>query len=117
VLAVSDKVAEVLKDDLHVSKEKIETFYNTIDMSRYAFTDKQKTEARKKLKFKKDEFIVLGIGQVQPRKRLDIFVDMAKKLPNVTFVWLGGIPFKQLGADYKAMQKLMNDAPKNLRLP
>lgn len=117
VLAVSDKVAEVLIDDLRVPKEKIETFYNTIDMSRYAFTDKQKAAARKKLKLKKGEFVVLGIGQVQPRKRLDIFVKMAKELPDVTFIWVGGIPFKQLGADYKAMQKLISSAPKNLRLP
>lgn len=117
VLAVSSKVAEVLQQDLNVPAEKIETFYNTIDMSRYIFTDQQKADARKKLKFRKNEFVVLGVGQVQPRKRLDIFVKMAKELPNVTFVWVGGIPFKQLGADYKAMQKLINSAPKNLRLP
>jgi 1,2-diacylglycerol-3-alpha-glucose alpha-1,2-galactosyltransferase len=117
VLAVSETVAGTLHTELGVPKEKIETFYNTIDMSRYAFTDKQKMAARKKLGIKKDEFVVLGIGQVQPRKRLDIFVKMAKELPNITFVWVGGIPFKQLGADYKAMQKLMNSAPKNLRLP
>jgi 1,2-diacylglycerol-3-alpha-glucose alpha-1,2-galactosyltransferase len=73
-------------------------------------------DARKKIKLKKNDFMVLGIGQIQPRKRLDIFVEMAKKLPDVTFVWIGGIPFKQLGADYHAMQKLMNSAPKNLKL-
>jgi 1,2-diacylglycerol-3-alpha-glucose alpha-1,2-galactosyltransferase len=117
VLAVSGTVADTLHNDLGVPREKIETFYNTIDMSRYAFTDKQKADARKKLKLKKDAFMVLGIGQVQPRKRLDIFVKMAKELPDVTFVWVGGIPFKQLGADYKAMKKLMDNVPKNLRLP
>lgn len=116
VLAVSGAVADTLHNDLGVPREKIEIFYNTIDMSRYAFTDKQKVAARKKMHLKKDEFVVLGIGQVQPRKRLDIFVEMAKKLPDVTFVWVGGIPFKQLGADYGAMQKLMNNPPKNLRL-
>jgi 1,2-diacylglycerol-3-alpha-glucose alpha-1,2-galactosyltransferase len=117
VLAVSGTVADTLHNDLNVPREKIETFYNTIDMSRYAFTDKQKADARKKLGLKKEEFMVLGIGQVQPRKRLDVFVKMAKELPDVTFIWVGGIPFKQLGADYKAMQKLMNGAPKNLHLP
>ena len=117
VLAVSDTVANTLHNELGVPRNKIETFYNTIDMSQYAFTDKQRTDARKKLGIKKDEFVVLGIGQVQPRKRLDVFVKMAKELPNVTFVWVGGIPFKQLGADYQAMQKLMNSVPKNLKLP
>jgi 1,2-diacylglycerol-3-alpha-glucose alpha-1,2-galactosyltransferase len=116
VLAVSRKVSEVLQDELHVPKEKIEVFHNTIDMSRYAFTTLEKANARKKLNLKKNDFMVLGIGQIQPRKRLDIFVAMAKRLPDVTFVWIGGIPFKQLGADYHAMQKLMNSAPKNLKL-
>jgi 1,2-diacylglycerol-3-alpha-glucose alpha-1,2-galactosyltransferase len=116
VLAVSGVVAEILHVELDVPKEKIETFYNTIDMKQYAFTPEQKAGARKKLGIKKDEFVVLGIGQVQPRKRLDIFVKMAKELPDVTFIWVGGIPFKQLGADYQAMQKLMNSAPKNLKI-
>jgi len=116
VLAVSSTVADSLRNELHVPADKIEIFYNTIDMSHYAFTDKERTAARKKLKVKKEEFVVLGIGQVQPRKRLDIFVKMAKELPDVTFIWIGGIPFKQLGADYKAMQKLMESVPKNLRL-
>ena len=117
VLAVSGKVSEVLQDELHVPKEKIEIFYNTVDMSQYVFTAKQKADARNKLKLKKADFMVLGIGQIQPRKRLDIFVKMANQLPDVTFVWVGGIPFKQLGADYHAMQKLMNNVPKNLKLP
>ncbi len=116
VLAVSGTVADTLHTELGVPKEKIETFYNTIDMSRYAFTAKQKADARKKLGIKKDTFMVLGVGQVQPRKRLDIFVKMAKELPDISFVWVGGIPFKQLGADYKAMQRLMNSAPKNLKI-
>jgi len=117
VLAVSGKVAEVLERDLRVPREKIETFYNTVEMSRYASTTEEKAVARKKLNFKKDEFIVLGVGQVQPRKRLDVFVKMAHELPDVTFVWVGGIPFKKLGADYNAMQELMASAPENLKLP
>lgn len=116
VLAVSGTVADVLNKELHVPKEKIEVFYNTIDMGRYLFTVKDKKDARKRLDIKDDEFVVLGIGQVQPRKRLDIFVKMAKALPDVTFVWVGGIPFKQLGADYQAMQRLMDSAPNNLRI-
>lgn len=116
VLAVSRTVAEVLHDELRVPREKIEVFYNTIDMKRYAFSDRHKAGARKKLGIKDGGFVVLGIGQVQPRKRLDIFVKMAEELPDVTFVWVGGIPFKQLGADYQKMQKLTENVPDNLKL-
>lgn len=116
VLAVSGTVAEILHTDLGVPKEKIETFYNTIDMQRYVTGPKEKTVARARLDLADDDFVVLGNGQVQPRKRLDIFVKMAEALPDVQFIWVGGIPFKQLGADYAKMQRLMESAPPNLKI-
>lgn len=116
VLAVSGMVAKVLHKELGVPKKKIEVFYNTIDMKRYAFTAAHKKAARKKLDIAEEEFVVLGNGQVQPRKRLDIFIRMAHTLPDVIFVWVGGIPFKHLGADYQTMQRLMDSAPSNLKV-
>ena len=35
-------------------------------------------------------------------------------MPDVTFYWIGGIPFKHLGAKYESMQKLINSVPSNL---
>jgi len=116
VLAVSGTVAKILHKDLHIPKDKIRVFYNTIDMTRYKATADKRQKARKKLGLEKDTFMVLGNGQVQPRKRLDVFVAMAKALPDVRFFWVGGIPFKQLGADYAEMQKLIASAPKNLTI-
>jgi 1,2-diacylglycerol-3-alpha-glucose alpha-1,2-galactosyltransferase len=116
VLAVSGAVADTLHNDLGVSREKIEIFYNTIDMQRYVTTVDEKKAARKRLGFKATDFIVLGNGQVQPRKRLDVFVAMANAQPDIQFVWVGGIPFKHLGADYANMQRLMTSAPKNLKI-
>ncbi len=114
VLAVSAMVAEILHSELRVPKEKIEVFYNTVDMSRYKSSAADRRAARRQLKLAAEDFIVLGVGQVQPRKRLDVFIEMAKALPDVTFVWVGGIPFKQLGADYANMQRLMRHAPANM---
>jgi 1,2-diacylglycerol-3-alpha-glucose alpha-1,2-galactosyltransferase len=114
VLAVSGMVAKTLHDELHVPKDKIEVFYNTIDMQQYATSSSKKFAARKKLGINKAAFVVLGNGQVQPRKRLDVFVEMARALPDVTFVWVGGIPFKKLGADYARMLRLIDEAPNNL---
>ena len=56
----------------------------------------------------------MGNGQVQPRKRLDVLIKAAKQMPDVKFFWVGGIPFKNLGADYGAMQRMMKNAPDNL---
>lgn len=114
VLAVSKTVAEVLHKELKVPNEKIEVLYNTIDMTQYATTQTDRKTARMHLHVNSDDFLVVGVGQVQPRKRLDTFVAMAHALPSVQFVWVGGIPFGQLGADYKTMQKMIESTPNNL---
>ena len=57
---------------------------------------------------------MIGNGQIQPRKRLDTFIAIAKAMPEVKFYWVGGMPFKQLGADYANMQKLIKRVPSNV---
>lgn len=116
VLAVSGTVARILHDELNVPRDKIEVFYNTIDMNQYVSTAVDKRKARKRLGITENDFVVLGNGQVQPRKRLDVFVQMASALPDIKFIWVGGIPFKQLGADYVNMQRLMKNIPKNMTI-
>ena len=112
VLACSGMVADELINDMNVPKTKV--LYNTIDMSRYRHSATEKKLARKKLGLKDNDFVVMGNGQVQPRKRLDILIKAAKKMPDVKFFWVGGIPFKNLGADYHAMQNMIKSAPDNL---
>ena len=114
VLACSGMVAEELINDMNVPKTKV--FYNTIDMSRYKHTAAEKKTARKKLGLKDGDFVVMGNGQVQPRKRLDVLIKAAKQMPDVKFFWVGGIPFKNLGADYGAMQRMMRNTPDNLTI-
>ncbi len=112
VLACSGMVADELINDMNVPKTKV--LYNTIDMSRYRHSAAEKKLARKNLGLKDNDFVVMGNGQVQPRKRLDILIKAAKKMPDVKFFWVGGIPFKNLGADYHAMQNMIKSAPDNL---
>ncbi len=112
VLACSGMVRDELVNDMKI--QQTEVLYNTIDMGRYASTAAERQAARKKLGLKKSDFVVIGNGQVQPRKRLDILIDIAKKMPEARFFWVGGIPFKNLGAEYGAMQKMIGSAPENL---
>lgn len=114
VLAVSKMVAKILEHDLGVNQPEIAVLYNTIDTRNYHTTSSDKKAARKKLGIKAEDFVVVGNGQIQPRKRFDSFVNMAEKLPKVRFIWVGGIPFKNVGADYKKMQSLIDNVPMNL---
>ena len=112
VLACSGMVKKELEEDMRLKN--VELLYNTIDMSRYTVKPEDRLAARESLGLKADDFVVIGNGQVQPRKRLDTFLAVAKAMPETKFIWVGGIPFKQLGADYYGMQKMLHDLPKNV---
>ncbi len=115
LFAVSGTVARVLKDDMKV-RVPIEVFYNTVDMKSYHGSTEKRLAARKKFGYTAEDFVVIGNGQVQPRKRLDTFYQTAEMQSTMQFVWIGGIPFKQLGADYADMKHIMEDHPKNVRV-
>ena len=113
-LAVSNNVAEILKNDLKIKRPIIKTMYNTIDMSRYKTTASDRDKARRALGIDDTEFVVVGNGQLQPRKRLDSFVESARQMPSSKFIWIGGIPFKALGAEVARMHRLKKLAPPNV---
>lgn len=112
VLACSKMVQDELKNDMGL--DNVELLYNTVDMSRYHRTAEDKAAARKVLEIPEDKIVVVGNGQIQPRKHFDTFVRMARDLPEIQFVWVGGIPFKRLGADYARMKAMVESTPHNL---
>ena len=113
LLPVSNETQNSLKNEMKLTNPS-QVLFNTVNSVEYITTALDKQAARKKLGIKPDTFVVMGNGQVQPRKRFDTFVEAAKALPEVTFIWVGGIPFKNLGADHKHMQHLMDTSPDNV---
>ncbi|KUG59424.1 hypothetical protein AVL62_07070 [Serinicoccus chungangensis] len=114
VLAVSEAVARTLEHELGVPAERVETLPNTVDTTAFVTDRTARALERRRLGVDPGAFMVLGVGQVQPRKRVDVFVRLAREHPDVRSVWVGGIPFGRLGAQPAAMQRLMQDAPGNL---
>lgn len=113
LIAVSDETKRELEAlGVHT---RIEVIYNMVDTSRYAVTPADKTAAREKYGVAQDAFVVIGNGQVQPRKRVDTFVRMARELPDMLFIWVGGMPFGKAAAESSEMQRLIDTAPANVR--
>ncbi len=112
VFAVSHEVQDQLKK-MNVTKPTY-VVPNMIETSDFTNSPDKKAAARKLLGIGKDKFVVVCNGQVQPRKRVDSFMACAKKLPEMEFIWVGGIPFKHAAANYSQMQKLMENAPPNV---
>jgi 1,2-diacylglycerol-3-alpha-glucose alpha-1,2-galactosyltransferase len=95
----------------------IEVFYNFIDSSSYRHGTISRSEVRQRLNIPDEAFVVIGAGQVQPRKRVDCFFAAAEQLPDVHFVWVGGMPFGKIAADSAHMSKMIESAPKNVHFP
>ena len=112
VIAVSDETKMVLEKS--GIRRPIAVINNMIDTSRYAIKSTNLDKLKNDLKIADGEFVVMGNGQVQPRKRVDIFIELARKIPDMKFIWLGGIPFKGLAAEYEKMKRVMSSAPSNV---
>lgn len=105
-------VADNLRQNMHL--QNVEILYNAIDMKSYEYTDAEKSELRKSLHYLDSDIIILGNGQIQPRKKFDVFLTLAQKFPHQKFIWVGGMPFKNLGAESGKMEKYLENLPKNL---
>lgn len=81
----------------------------------FPLPDNFKEKVRKKYGFKKNDFIVLGAGQVQTRKGVMDFIEVAKKLPDVKFVWAGGFSFGHITDGYKELKEIMDNPPQNVK--
>jgi 1,2-diacylglycerol-3-alpha-glucose alpha-1,2-galactosyltransferase len=113
LLSVSKMVDDTIHGQLGIKKSS-RVLYNTVDMNAYAATPADRDVARMSLSIKSGQQLVVSCAQIQPRKRFDLFCEAAKALPEARFIWIGGIPFKLLGADYAHMKKLLDERPQNV---
>ncbi len=80
----------------------------------YLKTKDQQILIRQKYGFTKDDFIVFDAGQVQTRKGVLDFVEVAKKCPDYQFVWAGGFSFGPMTDGYEELKKLQKNPPENV---
>jgi len=78
-------------------------------------TEKEVNILREELNIEPSDFVVIGVGQVQTRKGVLDFVDVASKMPDVTFLWCGGFSFGAITDGYKELKKIFDNPPKNVR--
>ena len=81
----------------------------------YVIDEKDKLELRKKYGYKKDDFIVVSIGQLHKGKGIFDFIDLAKNNKDIKFLWIGGFNFGKLMDGYKDIKKVYDNPYPNLR--
>lgn len=71
-------------------------------------------DIRRKYKIPTDKFMVMGVGQVQTRKGVLDFVEIAKQHPDKSFVWAGGFSFGVITDGYRELKKVLENPPSNV---
>ncbi|MBU1119000.1 glycosyltransferase family 4 protein [Patescibacteria group bacterium] len=112
VIAVSPQVKKEL-EILGVTSS-IVVLCNSVDRETFKPDNTKRDLIRSRLKISKDAFVILSVGQIQPRKGVRDFVAVARKLPNATFVWVGGRPYGKLTAGYAELSEIIENHPSNV---
>lgn len=99
-----------------VERDKIRYIPNYVSKEKFFKKSKKEiNDIRSKHGIDKDKFVVLGVGQVQTRKGVLDFIEVAKKLPDVEFVWCGGFSFGAITDGYDELKKVYENPPKNVK--
>jgi 1,2-diacylglycerol-3-alpha-glucose alpha-1,2-galactosyltransferase len=112
VLAVSPEVDAGLRRMR--LKVPVRVVPNAVDVSRFVPQDGWREEMRARAGIAEDAFVAICAGQIQPRKGIDKFIETARAMPDVQFIWVGGMPFRRLTDHYRHMRAVVAHAPDNV---
>lgn len=111
-------VNPIFIDDLvrfGIERRKIHYIPNYVSKeSFYQESEEKVLTVKQRYDIDKDAFVVLGVGQVQTRKGVKDFVEVAKMLPDITFVWAGGFSFGKITDGYDELKEIYQNPPSNV---
>lgn len=101
--------------ELGIKEENITYIPNYVSKDKFfPISEDERIELRAQYELSKEDFVVLGCGQVQTRKGVLDFVEVAKRNPNIKFVWAGGFSFGKMTDGYKELKEVMDNPPSNV---
>ncbi len=114
-IALSPMVEMAIKD--LKADTRIVKMYNPVPTEFWRNTAEKRKLGREKLGLKEGEFVVLGVGQLEGRKGVEDFLDIAAAIPEARFVWAGGRPFGALTEGLIRINNRIAEATPNVSFP
>lgn len=116
LVTVNPYFIEVLEKNYHIPRSKVTYIPNVVSSKNfYPISADKKRDARSHFGLPASEkFIVLCAGQLQRRKGIFDFIEIAKKMPDIHFAWAGDFSFGKISQDYEAIKKLVANPPENV---
>lgn len=101
-----------------IPQDKISYIPNFVDSDNfYPVDEAAKSRLRAIFHLPEGKFVVLGNGQVQERKGVPDFIQLARQNPDIQFIWAGGFSFGAMTDGYKELKRVVDNPPKNLWFP
>lgn len=115
LVVVNPYFIDILKK-YNIDENKITYIPNFVSDDNFYKYEKDKIdEIKQKYSIPLNKFVVLGVGQVQTRKGVIDFIEVARRLPQIQFVWAGGFSFGAITEGYKELKKIVDNPPANVR--
>lgn len=115
LVTVNPYFVDVLDKTYGFPRNKISYIPNVVSSKRfYPLSMEERVIARKHFHLPEDRFIVLCAGQLQKRKGVLDFIEIAKKLTAIQFVWAGDFSFGKISQDYNQIKQVVENPPKNV---
>lgn len=110
-IAVSEVVAQVIRNKEKVKAEKISVIYNGVDLSNYSVPDAQtKAQAKSAMGFAPDDFVIGMSAWFRPEKDhqllVDAYLEVSESAPNAKLAFVGGGPLFEHFRQWIAERKL-----------
>ncbi len=103
-------------NDYGINKDKIKYIPNYVSSKKfYPYMIEDKERVRKEYNISKNKFVVLSVGQLQKRKGVIEFINLARTMPDVEFLWAGGAVFGKMSEGYNEIKDVINgELPNNV---
>ena len=103
-------------EELGMKRENITYIPNFVDHEKFhRISEEERNALRDRYQIPHDKFVVMGCGQVQTRKGVLDYVEVAKRNPDKMFVWAGGFSFGKMTDGYKELKAIMDNPPENVK--
>lgn len=112
-IAISPMVEEAILE--LGAKTEIVRIFNPINIDKWKRTAENRSKGRELLGLSENEFVVIGVGQLQARKGIEDFMDVADAIPQAKFVWAGGRPFKAMTEGISRIDARIETASDNIQ--
>ncbi len=87
---------------------------NCVNRDRFKPDAEKRAKLREQYHIPEDRKVILQVAQQTPRKGIYDFIDVAHRLPDYTFIWVGGFAYGAFSTEKKEVKWRIATAPPNV---